>query len=109
MHVEGVSCVEDCNHGAGGFLDDRGDLLECVFAIDAKSDECDFCASASTEWPHLSNLDVAANDLVAKPFNDGGDGCESGVSLVRDQHLQAMFGLRRHQLLPGVSRSLREV
>jgi hypothetical protein len=62
-------------------VDDRGDLLECVFAVDAKPDECDFCAGASTERPHLSDLDVAANDFVAKPFDDDRDGCESGVSL----------------------------
>jgi hypothetical protein len=56
-------------------------LLECVFAVDAKPAECDFCAGASTERPHLSDLDVAANDFVAKPFDDDRDGCESGVSL----------------------------
>jgi hypothetical protein len=72
-------------------------LIQGVLAVEAEPDEGDLCARASAERAYVADVDVAADDLVTEAFDDRPDARESGVLLVRDQHLQTRFGLRRHQ------------
>ena len=56
------------------------------------------------ERSDTADVEVAADDLMAKRFDDGPDRFESVVVLVRDQHLQAMFRLERHHASPMMFR-----
>jgi len=74
-------------------MHDLSDLLERVLAIKAQSNERNLCGRTPTERPDFTDIDGAPNDLMPEGFDERRDLLESGVLLVRDQHLQAMFGL----------------
>lgn len=100
VYVARVLCIEKRDHRASGLPNDRGDLLQCMLAIEPESHEGDLCACASAERRDIFDVDPASDDLMAEPIDDGSDALESFVSLVGYQHLQAMLKLGHRVRLP---------
>ena len=51
-------------------MNDRGNLLERVLAIETQTHERDLGACASAEWPDITDIEAARDDLMAEPFDD---------------------------------------
>ncbi len=109
FHVRRIGDVEKRDHGTRRFVDDGGDLVERVLAVEADSHERDLCPRAAAEHPDIGDLNAARNDFVTEPFDDRGDRLESLVALVGDQNLQPMLGLRHARAPPVLGIPRREV
>ena len=71
MNVARVLGIEKCDDRTCCLMNDRGDLLERVLAIESQSHERNLCASASTERPNVTDIQAARDDLMAEPFDGG--------------------------------------
>ena len=114
VNIAWVFGIDERDDRTRRLVNDLGDLLERMLAIEAQSDERDLCARASTERSDITDVDGASDDLMAERFDHRRDVFESVVLLVGDQHLQTMVSLRHGppgwpEMLPSGVHSMQRV